>query len=84
MEPNIKLYTLSTCTHCKNAKKFFNDCKAEYTFVDVDLLKGQDRKAIMEEIRKLSSEISFPIIVIGNKVIVGFNENEVNKAMGIL
>ena len=83
MKPNIKLYTLSTCIHCQNTKKFFNECKAEYTFVDVDLLKGAERDTVMKEIKALSREIAFPIIVIGNKVIVGFNENEVKKELGI-
>lgn len=83
MKPNIKLYTLSTCIHCQNTKKFFNDCKAEYTYVDVDLLKGAEREAVIKEIRELSPEIGFPTIVIDNKVIVGFNENEVKKILGI-
>lgn len=83
MKPQIKLYTLSTCIHCQNTKKFFDDCKAEYSYVDVDLLKGEERNAVMKEIKKLTPELAFPTIVIGNKVIVGFNENEVKKAMGI-
>ena len=64
-------------------QKIFDDCKADYTFVDVDLLKGKERDAVINEIRKLKSEIAFPTIVIGDKVIVGFNESEVKKTMGM-
>ncbi len=78
-----KLYTLSTCSHCKKTKKFFDDCYVKYEFTDVDLLTGEERTLIIEEVRRLNKKCSFPTIVIGNKVIVGFNEQEIKEALGI-
>jgi len=54
-----------------------------YEFVDVDLLSGEERTAILEDVRKFNPECSFPTIIIGDKVIVGFQENEIRLALGI-
>lgn len=82
-QPKVKLYTLSTCTHCRNVKKFLDKCKVEYEFKDVDLLTGKERDAVLEDIRKVNAECSFPTIIIGEKVIVGFKENEIREALGL-
>ena len=83
MENLVKLYTLSTCSHCRATKEFLNDCSVKYEFEDVDLLEGEERKAILEDVRKWNPKCSFPTIVIGDKVIAGFKENEIKEALGI-
>ena len=83
MENSIMLYTLSTCSHCKATKEFLNDCSVKYDFEDVDLLQGEERKAILEDVRKWNPKCSFPTIVIGNKVIAGFKEDEIREALGL-
>lgn len=79
----VKLYSLSTCSHCKFTKKFLNDCTIRYDFIDVDLLEGEERKAILEDVKKFNPKCSFPTIIIGEKVIVGFKENEIKEALGL-
>ena len=78
-----KLYSLSTCSHCKACKKFLGECGIEYEFTDVDLLSDDDRKPILDEIKKLTSKCAFPTVIIGEKVIVGFKEQEIKEALGI-
>ena len=82
-EKQIKLYSLSTCSHCKSTKKLLNECTVLYEFVDVDLLEGEERKAILEDVRKFNPKCSFPTIIIGEKVIVGFKEEEIKEALGL-
>ncbi|HHP7235627.1 MAG TPA: glutaredoxin family protein [Desulfobacterales bacterium] len=82
-EKPVKIYSLSTCSHCKSTKKLLNDCTVKYEFVDVDLLEGDERKAILEDVRKFNPKCSFPTIIIGNKVIVGFKEQEIKEALGL-
>jgi glutaredoxin-like protein NrdH len=79
----VEMYTLSTCSHCKATKKFLDDCKVQYEFTDVDLLEGEERKAILEDVRKLNPQCSFPTIIIGDKVIVGFQEDQIREALGL-
>jgi glutaredoxin-like protein NrdH len=80
----VKMYSLSTCGYCKATKKLLDECKVKYEFTDVDLLQGKEREAILEEVRKLNPQCSFPTIIIGDKVIVGYREDEIKKALGIV
>jgi len=80
-QPRVKMFTLSTCHHCKTAKKFLADCGVEFDFTDVDKLAGSEREAILAEVRRLNPECSFPTIVIGDQVIVGNNEEKIRKAL---
>jgi len=83
MQPPVKIYTLSTCSHCKSTKKFLDECRVKYEFTDVDLLSAEEKKLIMEDIRKLNPDCTFPTIIIGDKVIVGFEEKKIKKALGL-
>ena len=77
----IRLFTLSTCSHCIRTKKFFKEAGIDVEFTDVDLLEGADREKIMDEVRKLNPDASFPTICIGDTVVVGFNEERIKKAL---
>jgi glutaredoxin-like protein NrdH len=81
--PPVTMYSLSTCGHCKSTKKFLDACAVEYKFTDVDLLDGEERMAILEDIRKWNPRCSFPTIIIGDRVIVGYREDEIREALGL-
>ena len=83
MQKPVQIYTLSTCIHCKKAKKFLNDCAFSYEFTDVDLLTGAERDAVLEDVKKFNPECSFPTIIIGDEVIVGYDEPRIRQALGI-
>jgi glutaredoxin len=82
-DPEVKIFSLSTCSHCRATKKFIDGCTIKYEFIDVDLLKGDERKAIIEDVKKFNPRCSFPTIIIGEKVIVGFKEKEIKEALGM-
>ena len=82
-EQKVKLFSLSTCSHCKSTKKLLSECTVKYEFVDVDMLEGDERKAILEDVKKFNPKCSFPTIIIGEKVIVGYKEDEIKEALGI-
>lgn len=79
----VRLYALSTCSHCMRTKKFFQDCGTEVEIIDVDLLSGEERSAVIAEVRRLNPDVSFPTIVIGDNIIIGFNESRLKEALGI-
>ena len=83
MAEDIKVFSLSTCSHCRAVKKLLGKCGVKYEFTDVDQLDGEERKAILEDVRKFNPRCSFPTIVIGETVIVGFKEDEVRSALGL-
>lgn len=79
-----KIYGLSTCSHCKATRKLFDKYKIEYEYVQIDDFKGDERKAILIEIKALNPRCSFPTIEINKgTVIVGNKQNDLKKALGI-
>lgn len=83
MSETVRMYTLSTCSHCKAAKKFMNDHGVAILCTDVDLLTGEERNMTIEEVKKYNPACSFPTIIIGDRIIVGFNELAIREALGI-
>jgi glutaredoxin len=83
MAPSVKVYTLSTCGHCKSTKKLLDSCAVQYDFTDVDLLDEEERMAIIEDVKKWNPRCSFPTIIIGDTVIVGFREEEIREALNL-
>lgn len=83
MPPEVKVYTLSTCIHCKNTRKLLDECSVRYEFKDVDLLSMAEREQVLDEIRKINPDCTFPTIVINKKVIVGFRDKEIREALGL-
>jgi glutaredoxin len=82
-DESITLYALSTCSHCKSTKKLLSECNVEYNYIQVDDLKGEERKAILADIKKLNPRCSFPTIKINDIVITGYREKEIKEALGI-
>ncbi len=80
---DVKLYTLSTCSHCKDTTDLLNECRINYDCVEVDLMEPEKRRGILEEIKKLNPQCTFPTLVAGEKVIVGFRQAEIKEALGI-
>jgi glutaredoxin len=75
------IYSLSTCSHCKATKRYLSECGVQYDFTDVDLLQGEERRAILEDVRRFNPACTFPTVIIGDKVIVGFKEDEIKEAL---
>lgn len=80
-ECDVMVYALSTCIHCRNTKDFLDKCGVEYECIDVDKLDGDERRQVLEEVKKLNPMCSFPTIIIGRKVIVGFRQDEIKEAL---
>ena len=79
----VKLFSLSTCSHCKDTKDLLKQCGVDYDCVDVDMLGPEQRKIFLEEIKKLNPQCTFPTLVAGDKVIIGFKKEEIKEALGI-
>ena len=77
------MFTLSTCSHCKATKKFMHDNGIAFDFVDIDLLQGDDKQKALEEVMQYNPGRSFPTIIIGDTIIIGFRENDIREVLGI-
>jgi glutaredoxin-like protein NrdH len=82
MKPcHVKLYALSTCSHCRDTKDLLNQCHVDYDCVDIDTLGPEERKKVIAEVKKLNPECGLPTLVVGDKVVVGFREDKIKEAL---
>lgn len=78
----IMLYALSTCGWCARTKDFLADLGVEFSYLYVDLLKGEERDQVVREVERWNPRLSFPTVVINDvKVVVGYQENEIREAL---
>ena len=78
---DIKLYALSTCIHCRHCKELLDKEGCPYTCIEVDKLQPDERKQVLEELKTVNPRLGFPTLVIGDKVIVGFKEQEIEETL---
>lgn len=80
-KPKIMLYALSTCAWCIKTKALLKELKIKYNFIDVDLLSSSEKNKAINELKKHNPECTFPTLIINNKVIIGFDEEEIKKCL---
>lgn len=74
----VIIYSTPTCSYCIQAKEYFNDNKIKYKEYDV----SENEKARTEMVTK-SGQMGVPVIIIGKKVIIGFDKTEIKEALGL-
>lgn len=80
----VLMYAISTCAWCKMTKRFLNDNKVEYEYVDVDLCNERDRQTIRDDISKRGGELSYPTIIVDDKILItGFRKDRIGEALGL-
>lgn len=80
----VLLYALSTCGWCKKTKKLLADNDVEYEYVDADLCSDEEYGQIRDDIMRRGGRIAFPTLVVDDeRLITGFDEDEIRKALGI-
>ena len=79
----VKVYALSTCPYCRMARKYLDENNVSYDVVEVDLLDGDEKSAAIEEVRTVSGGTSFPVIIVGEEVIVGFNKKRMKELLDL-
>lgn len=81
MTDSVKVYALSTCSHCKKAKELLQQKGVDYDATDVDQLEGDQRQQVIEEVKQYNPSLSFPTLVIGERCIVGYKKDEIEEAL---
>ncbi len=74
----VTIYSTPSCHFCHMAKDFFKEKNIE--FQDFDVAGNQEnRKEMIEK----SGQMGVPVILIGDKIIVGFNKPKIMELLGI-
>ena len=72
----IKIYTTPVCAYCKMAKEYFKSKSLQYE--EIDLVGSPEAQQLV--ISK-TGMVAAPILEINGKFIVGFNREEIDKAI---
>lgn len=77
-QPQVTIYSTPTCHFCHEAKSFFDANKVAYTDHNVasDLVK---RKEMIEK----SGQMGVPVIYVGDKLIVGYDQDQLKQLLKI-
>ncbi len=80
----VFLYALSTCGWCKLTKQFLKDSDIEFEYVDVDLCNDEDKEKVRKDILNRGRSLSYPTIIIDNKVLItGFRKDKLKESLKI-
>jgi glutaredoxin 3 len=76
---NVVIYSTPSCHFCHMAKDFFKSNNVAYTEYDV-ASNLEKRKEMIDK----SGQMGVPVIIIDEKLIVGFDKPEISKALGLI
>lgn len=78
MTKKVRVYSSENCPYCVHLKDFLKEHDIKFEEVDV----GKDQEAAMEMVNK-TGQMGIPVIEIGDKIIIGFDKEEIKKELGI-
>lgn len=79
----IKVFALSTCPYCRMTRSYLEENAVEFDLVEVDLLEGDERAAAIAEVKEISGGTSFPVLVIGDEIVVGYNKKLIKELLDL-
>jgi len=79
----VKVFALSTCPYCRMARAYLDENGVAYDVVEVDLLEGEEKDAAVAEVKELSGGTSFPVVIVDEEIIVGFNKKRMKELLGL-
>ena len=83
MSERVFIYALSTCPWCRKAKQYFTDNDVPFEAVDIDLLPDEEGDHLADEALFASGSRAYPIVRIGDEVIVGYAPEKYARLLGI-
>jgi len=78
IEKHVRVYTTSTCPHCRRAKAFLVENGVE--FEEYDVFRDQNaRKNMIDQ----SGQMGVPVLIIGEDVVIGFDPVAISNKLGL-
>ena len=79
----VKVFALSTCPYCRMTRAYLDENDVEYDVVEVDLLTDDERSEAIDEVKAISGGTSFPVVVVDEEVIIGFNKKRIKELLDL-
>ena len=74
ISPQVTIYSTPACPTCRSAKRYFG--RKDIEFTDIDVMEDQEQAHQMVH---LSGQTTVPVILVDDKVMVGFSQVEFEK-----
>lgn len=74
----VTVYSTPSCHFCHMAKEFFTE--KNVPFEDIDVAGNQEKR---KEMIEKSGQMGVPVIIIGDKIVIGFNKPKIVELLGI-
>ncbi len=71
--PDVLMYGLTTCPHCKKVLEFLKKSGVKFKVIWLDEISGEERKRVIEEVHRISGSYAVPVVVKGEKWVLGYN-----------
>ena len=78
MAKQVKVYSTPTCPWCIRVKQYLQEKNIPFENLDV----STDEAAVQEMMKK-SGQMGVPVVDIEGRIIVGFDKDKINQALGI-
>lgn len=73
---SVKVFSTDTCPWCDKAKEYLSSLNIEYDVINV----AKDKAAAMELVKK-TRQMGVPVIQIGEKYIIGYDQLKISDAL---
>jgi glutaredoxin-like protein NrdH len=78
----VVFYGLSTCIWCRKTRQLLEDEGVAFDYIYVDLLHGQEREEVKEQVRRWNPKVSFPTVVVdGSQCVIGYKPERIKEAL---
>lgn len=77
----VKVFALSTCPYCRMTRAYLDENEVDYEVVEVDLLTGAEREEAIAEVKSISGGTSFPVVLIDDEIVIGFNKKRLKELL---
>lgn len=74
----VQIYSTPSCSYCHMAKEFFK--KNNVSYEDFDVAVNLEKRRDMVE---KSGQMSVPVILIDDEIIVGFDKAKISKLLDV-
>ena len=74
----VEVYSTPTCMYCNLLKDFLKENNVEYT--EINVAEDEDKRNYIVE---KSGQMGVPVTIIGDEVIVGFNQAKITETLGL-
>ena len=77
----VTVYSATWCDYCRQLKSFLAKEGIAATVIEVDRLPAAEKQRMQQEMRRLTGKVSYPTVVIGDRVRTGFAPNWILKTV---